>query len=1145
VGALIFQCAWGKNRGWLVAAALLISTVVPAVGAGQASAAPATSDPQGTIYVADAGTNAIDVFAPGSNGDVAPERVIKGPDTGISAPADVKVNAAGDVFVSNNGANSITEYSPGASGDASPICTIGGADTDLYQVDDMSLEPDGTLVVGDLSDEHGNNGAVVVIPPGACGDVAPVETIAGSSTGFSQLDGVGTDAAGTIFADSTNGNSIQVFPPGTNGNADPEYTISGAATGLSGPNDVIVGFSGQIYVTNGGTTPAITVFGPGAAGNATPAQDISGSKTDLIGVDDLSVDSAGNIYATDIQSSAGPNGTRLPAVLEWNAGATGDVAPNAVIGGATSTLGEPEGVFVTGPQDTSSAVMTTAATSASIALGTTTSDTATLAGGATAPTGSLVFKLFGPNDPACSNAPAYTSSSPVTVSGDGSYPSGSFTPQTAGTYSWQALYSGDAHNAALTSACGAAGAMVTVGVPSTTLAGGLIQAGADGALAQSLTVPAGTDVYDQASLSGTNAESATGTVTYNVYSDAACTTLVTSGTAQAISSPGELPASQVVTLGTPGTYYWQAVYSGDSGNAGSSTLCGPDGDVEIVQPGTSATSLSTTLSGGGQSGTTISVPAGTVVTDTATASGEEASSATGSVSYNVYSDPACSTLASAGSPEAISTPGTLPPSQAVTLTTPGTYYWQASYSGDASNAGSVSTCGTGGEVETVTAAAATTSVTTSLSGGGKSGASISVVAGTAVADTATLTGANASSATGTVTYSVYSNSACTTVAATAGTETVANGVLPGSPAVTLKTTGTYYWKAAYSGDSLNKASASSCGTKGEIETVTTPPPATSITTKLLGDSLSGAKITLPAGQPATDSAVLSGTNAAKATGGVTYRVYSDAKCTTLVATAGTAKVTTGKVGNSSPETLAAGTYYWTASYSGDASNSPSASACGSEVLTVKKPAGTPGTAPSVDSLTSTWGTSTATAHAYTNLAGDLIVAFIAANGPSTARQTATISGGGVTWYLISRQNPAGSDTEVWVAIPSGKLTDTAITVTGGIKGYDEYVALVAFKGASGVGPEAFASASTGAPHASLKTSAANAWVYAVGADWRTYAARTVGSGQGLLSQADLPGKHTVWVQGTKSATAASGTTVTINDTAPANDPYDLLLVGIQ
>ena len=55
-----------------------------------------------------------------------------------------------------------------------------------------------------------------------------------------------------------------------------------------------------------------------------------------------------------------------------------------------------------------------------------------------------------------------------------------------------------------------------------------------------------------------------------------------------------------------------------------------------------------------------------------------------------------------------------------------------------------------------------TTIATSLTGGTKTGASITVLPGTAVTDSATITGANASGATGTVTYTFYSNNTCTT-----------------------------------------------------------------------------------------------------------------------------------------------------------------------------------------------------------------------------------------------------------------------------------------------------------------------------------------------------------------------------------------------
>ena len=73
------------------------------------------------------------------------------------------------------------------------------------------------------------------------------------------------------------------------------------------------------------------------------------------------------------------------------------------------------------------------------------------------------------------------------------------------------------------------------------------------------------------------------------------------------------------------------------------------------------------------------------------------------MTYNVYTDSGCATLApgGGGTAETITTPGTLPASAPVTLSSAGTYYWGVTYSGDTNNQTSSSTCGTAGEVETV------------------------------------------------------------------------------------------------------------------------------------------------------------------------------------------------------------------------------------------------------------------------------------------------------------------------------------------------------------------------------------------------------------------------------------------------------------
>ena len=276
---------------------------------------------------------------------------------------------------------------------------------------------------------------------------------------------------------------------------------------------------------------------------------------------------------------------------------------------------------------------------------------------------------------------------------------------------------------------------------------------------------------------------------------------------------GKVPASNPVNLTKPGTYYWEASYSGDTINTPSKSP--PGSEVEKVTAVAASTSLSTSLSGGGQSGTTVSVPAGTAVSDTAALSGTNAASAGGTVTYSVYSDNKCSHLVINAGTVTV-TDGKVPASNPVNLTKPGTYYWEASYSGDTINTPSKSPPGS--EVEKVTAVAASTSLSTSLSGGGQSGTTVSVPAGTAVSDTAALSGTNAASAGGTVTYSVYSDNKCSHLVINAGTVTVTDGKVPASNPVNLTKPGTYYWEASYSGDTTNTPSKSPPGS--EVEKVT-------------------------------------------------------------------------------------------------------------------------------------------------------------------------------------------------------------------------------------------------------------------------------------------------------------------------------------
>jgi hypothetical protein len=140
----------------------------------------------------------------------------------------------------------------------------------------------------------------------------------------------------------------------------------------------------------------------------------------------------------------------------------------------------------------------------------------------------------------------------------------------------------------------------------------------------------------------------------------------------------------------------------------------------------------------------------------------------------------------------------VPDSDAITFNSAGTWYWQAAYSGDANNNGATSACVS----ETLTVNPNSPTIGTTLSGS-------NVAIGTAVHDSATLTGATAAAG-GTVTYLVYTNATCTTGAQSAGVKTVTNHLVPDSDAITFNSAGTWYWQAAYSGDANNNGATSAC-----------------------------------------------------------------------------------------------------------------------------------------------------------------------------------------------------------------------------------------------------------------------------------------------------------------------------------------------
>jgi hypothetical protein len=194
--------------------------------------------------------------------------------------------------------------------------------------------------------------------------------------------------------------------------------------------------------------------------------------------------------------------------------------------------------------------------------GTVLTDQATLSGGVN-PTGSITFRLYGPNDASCSGAPVFTSNA-IAVNGNGTYTSApGYTANAIGVYRWRAFYSGDAANAAVAGACNDANENATI----TQVTPALVTTASAGG-------PIGTVLTDQATLSG--GANPTGSITFRLYgpNDASCSGApVFVSSAIAVNGNGTYTSAPGYTATAIGVYRWIASYSGDANNTAIPGAC--------------------------------------------------------------------------------------------------------------------------------------------------------------------------------------------------------------------------------------------------------------------------------------------------------------------------------------------------------------------------------------------------------------------------------------------------------------------------------------------------------------------------------------------------------------------------------------------
>ncbi len=216
------------------------------------------------------------------------------------------------------------------------------------------------------------------------------------------------------------------------------------------------------------------------------------------------------------------------------------------------------------------ATLTTVASAGSV--GAEVFDTATLAGGFN-PTGTITFRLYGPNDDLCANPPIFTSVRPVTGATDPRIiESERFILPAPGIYHFVATYSGDANNPPITTACDDPAETIGVGRLPVTL---VTNASSD--------VLVGGTVFDTATISG--GFNPTGSIRFDLYgpNNATCTGAPVFTSTVPVNGNGNYTSGSF-TPSQPGIYRFVATYSGDTNNAGVTTAC--DDPLEQVEVST-------------------------------------------------------------------------------------------------------------------------------------------------------------------------------------------------------------------------------------------------------------------------------------------------------------------------------------------------------------------------------------------------------------------------------------------------------------------------------------------------------------------------------------------------------------------------------
>ena len=282
--------------------------------------------------------------------DTSPSQVISGVDSQIHSPFGVFVDSANnEIFITNSDSsvNSVSVYGADDTGNISPQRVISGANTGLQSPSGIYVD----TVNNEIEVANTGNDSITVYPRtwnASTLNLAPTRVISGAATGLRGPGGI-YEFNDEIYVTNGPDDSITVYDRNWNpATPAPKRIIQGPTTGLNTPCGIYVD-SSEIAVVNNGNN-SITFYdqtADSANGNVYPLRTIKGDRTGISAACGIAVDAVHNEVAV---ANAGENDITF---YSRSSGIQGDenVYPIRRISGVNAALSQPVGIYLDSVND--------------------------------------------------------------------------------------------------------------------------------------------------------------------------------------------------------------------------------------------------------------------------------------------------------------------------------------------------------------------------------------------------------------------------------------------------------------------------------------------------------------------------------------------------------------------------------------------------------------------------------------------------------------------------------------------------------------------------------------------------------------------------------------------------------------------------